>query len=157
MAEAMKQAKGVGIAAPQIGYNVRIFLVDHTAFWHYPSQNQDSEKPLPNFKFLKGSWLTKNGEAADIGEYVTFVNPEITYLSRESTELEEGCLSLMEPEEIRAIVKRAKKVTIKARRENGTKFKLQGKRLLARALQHETDHLEGKLITDVAIKTHKAQ
>ena len=74
-----------------------------------------------------------------------FFNPEITEYSKNTDELEEGCLSIPEYE---ARIKRSKKIKIKAIDENGLKIKLKARGFLARVLQHETDHLHGKTIKD---------
>lgn len=78
--------------------------------------------------------------------HLVFINPEITQVSRKVTEEEEGCLSLPETW---GIVARPSKVTIKAQDENGEKFKVTGKGLLARLFQHEVDHLQGTLFIDL--------
>ena len=72
-----------------------------------------------------------------------FINPEITEYSKESDETEEGCLSIPE---YWVLIKRSKKIKIKAVDENGNKIKFKAKGLLARVLQHETDHLNGLTI-----------
>ncbi len=74
-------------------------------------------------------------------------NPEITEYSREKDELEEGCLSIPG---YGANLKRSKKIKIKAIDEDGNKIKLKARGFLARVLQHETDHLNGKTIKDRA-------
>lgn len=76
-----------------------------------------------------------------------FFNPEITEYSREKDEMEEGCLSIPEYE---ANIIRSKKIKIKAVDENGQKIKLKIRGFMARVLQHETDHLNGKTIKDRA-------
>lgn len=73
-----------------------------------------------------------------------YINPELTLYPKEEVILEEGCLSI--PEKWLEI-KRSKKVKIKAMNEQGKKFKLIAKDLLARVLQHEYDHINGILIT----------
>lgn len=83
--------------------------------------------------------------AEETGGKLVFLNPEITSFSRRVTEEEEGCLSLPETWDI---VARANKVTIKAQDENGEKFKVTAKGLLARLFQHEVDHLNGTLFVD---------
>jgi peptide deformylase len=159
MIQAMKNADGVGLAAPQVGKSLRIFVIDEAAFWEpFPVVNAakaagdeqpPKEEPKPNFRFLKGS--------PDLQKALVFINPEVTYLSREKILKQEGCLSLMEPEEIRATVERSKKAIIKAHDVAGNKFKLQAKGLLARVIQHETDHINGILITDKAIQIIKVE
>jgi len=74
-----------------------------------------------------------------------FINPEIIKLSKKTDVIEEGCLSLPN---IFVPVRRAKSLKIKALDENNKEFKLKAKDLLARTIQHETDHLNGILITD---------
>lgn len=75
-----------------------------------------------------------------------YINPEITEFSKDTGEIEEGCLSI--PEYWRQI-KRAKKIKIKALDENGKKVKFKARGFLARVLQHEYDHLQGILIKDL--------
>ncbi|MBI2063594.1 MAG: peptide deformylase [Candidatus Yanofskybacteria bacterium] len=74
-----------------------------------------------------------------------YINPEITEFSKDSGEMEEGCLSI--PDYWHQI-KRAKKIKIKALDENGKKIKIKARGFLARVLQHEYDHLQGILIKD---------
>jgi len=77
--------------------------------------------------------------------YQIFINPEIVELSEERECLDEGCLSVPP---IELPVERAKKVKLKAQNEHGRKIKITAKGLLARILQHETDHLNNILFTD---------
>lgn len=72
-----------------------------------------------------------------------YINLEITEYSKDQDEMEEGCLSI--PEYYTSI-KRAKKIKIKAFDEKGNKIKFKARGLLARILQHETDHLNGLTI-----------
>lgn len=74
-----------------------------------------------------------------------YINPEISEYSKDTAEMEEGCLSL--PEFWRDI-KRSKKIKIKALDENGAKIKIRARGFLARVYQHEIDHLNGTLIKD---------
>ncbi|MBU4284683.1 peptide deformylase [Patescibacteria group bacterium] len=76
-----------------------------------------------------------------------FINPEIIKLSKKTETIEEGCLSLPD---VFVPIERAKSLKIKAIDENGKEFKLKAKDLLARAIQHEFDHLNGILICDNA-------
>jgi peptide deformylase len=110
MFESMYAAKGVGLAAPQVGISKRITVID-----------------------------TSNGENPE--EKLVLINPEI--IKREGTQTgEEGCLSLPG---FREQVTRAKKATVRAQNAKGEFFELTGEDLLARAFQHETDHLNGIL------------
>jgi peptide deformylase len=75
---------------------------------------------------------------------IVLINPEIVERTGKQVE-EEGCLSLPE---IREKVNRAAKVKVRAQNENGEWFELEGEELLARAIQHEIDHLDGVLFID---------
>jgi peptide deformylase len=110
MFESMYAARGVGLAAPQIGISRRVAVVDVTF------------KEDPNAKLV-------------------LINPEILHKEGRHTQ-SEGCLSIPE---FRENVSRAKVVTIRAQDASGKVFETTGDELLARALQHETDHLNGKL------------
>ncbi len=77
--------------------------------------------------------------------HTVFINPVITQVSKKAVAEEEGCLSL--PDQWHELA-RAEKVTIKALDENGQKFKLRAKGILARLMLHEVDHLNGVLFVD---------
>ncbi len=77
---------------------------------------------------------------------LVFINPEITWYSEETEEGEEGCLSVNP--EIHVLVARSAKVHLKALNEEGKPVELEADGLLARALQHEVDHLNGMIILD---------
>lgn len=110
MFESMYAARGVGLAAPQIGIAKRIAVVD-----------------------------CSNGEDPD--QKIVLVNPEIIKVEGSYTS-EEGCLSIPG---FREPVSRGKKVTVRAQNAKGEWFEKTGEELLARAFQHETDHLNGTL------------
>jgi peptide deformylase len=110
MFESMYEARGVGLAAPQIGISKRLAVIDVTF------------KEDPNAKLV-------------------LVNPEIIHTEGKHSQTE-GCLSIPE---FREPVKRATKVTVRAQDISGNWFEKTGDDLLARALLHETDHLNGKL------------
>ena len=110
MFESMYAAKGVGLAAPQIGIGKRIAVIDITS-----------------------------GE--DPAQKLVLINPEITRTEGAQTS-EEGCLSLPT---FREPVTRAQRVAIRAQKADGEVFEMTGEDLLARAFQHETDHLNGTL------------
>ncbi len=80
-----------------------------------------------------------------------FINPEVKNLSFENIPFEEGCLSV---QKIWGPVIRPKKLTIKALDEDGEPIKIRAKGLLARVIQHEMDHLDGKLFTNKAEKLY---
>jgi peptide deformylase len=110
MFESMYAAKGIGLAAPQIGLSKRLTVIDL------------SFKERPEDK-------------------IVLVNPEIIFREGKQYE-EEGCLSLPE---IRDKVSRAAKVRVRAQDVHGKWFEIDGEELLARAFQHEIDHLDGIL------------
>lgn len=117
------QDDGVAIAAPQIGESLRIFLVSGTVL----------KLADPDYK----------GDGSDL----VFINPEITKLSRNKDDVEEGCLSIRWKY---GRVKRSEKASIKAYDENGRLFERGASGLLAQVFQHETDHLDGILFIDKA-------
>ena len=82
------------------------------------------------------------------GEVIELINPKIVAFSGEQNE-QEGCLS--NPGEY-GITKRPMNVTVRAKDRNGNEFEVTGSELLARAICHECDHLDGKLYTDVQIR-----
>jgi peptide deformylase len=81
---------------------------------------------------------------------IAFINPEITYFSEEKSEEAEGCLSL--PINERIPIKRPERVKIKYLNEQGQEQQLDASGWLARAIQHEVDHLNGVLILDYISK-----
>lgn len=110
MAETMYDAKGVGLAAPQVGVSQQIIVAD-------------------------------DGEGL-----IALINPRIT--RREGAEVDvEGCLSIPD---IVAYVERATTIEIEGLDERGRPVRFQAEGYLARILQHEVDHLNGVLITDIA-------
>jgi peptide deformylase len=110
MFESMYAARGVGLAAPQIGISRRIAVVD-------VSFKEDPDATL------------------------VLINPEVIHKEGRHAQ-SEGCLSIPD---FRENVSRAKVVTIRAQDLAGNVFEKTGDDLLARAFQHETDHLNGKL------------
>jgi peptide deformylase len=83
--------------------------------------------------------------AEDSGASDVYINPEITEYSKDTDEMEEGCLSIPA---FYTQLTRAKKIKIKFVDENGKKQKMKARGFLARVLQHETDHLHGTTIRD---------
>lgn len=113
MIDTMYAAPGIGLAAPQIGIALRMFIIDLSV-------------------------------GRNAGDLMVFVNP--AFVEREGTQLEEeGCLSVPG---FNATVVRPSRAVVTARDRDGVERTVEGKDLLARALQHEMDHLEGKLFLD---------
>jgi len=128
MIETMADANGVGLAAPQIGVDMRIAVVD---------VSHDPECV---------SYLKVNGEDAEIADIMplVFINPDLEFGEEKDTELE-GCLSI---EGIRYDVRRPMDVKAILPQLDGTTLVIETDGLLSRALQHEIDHLNGVLFTD---------
>lgn len=109
MFETMEKAKGVGLAAPQVGRRERLCVVD-----------------------------------ADDTRLVV-INPEIIHHEGGLVRGEEGCLSIPE---VYADVDRQARVTVRAQDIDGNWYEVEGANLLGRCLQHEIDHLHGKMFID---------
>ena len=114
MVETMYAAKGVGLAAPQVGVSHRLIVLDTSAM-------QDEQ-----------------------GGLIVLINPELAVLNG-SVQSEEGCLSLPG---FTTMVDRAETVTVCGLDREGAEQSIEAEGLLAIALQHEIDHLEGTLILD---------
>lgn len=118
MLETMYAARGIGLAAPQIGVSKRVIVLD-------VDQKEDSE--------------------GNPGKPMRMVNPEIVESSDELSTYEEGCLSI--PGQTADVVRPAR-VTVKYLDENGAAQTISADGLLATCLQHEIDHIDGILFTD---------
>lgn len=117
MFETMYESKGVGLAAPQVGVNIRLAIIDI------------GEDPL------------------------VLINPQILKHSGKET-CDEGCLSFPGLTEK---VERARKVVAEATDLDGSVYEIEAEGLLARAIQHELDHLDGVLFIDRISKARKLQ
>jgi peptide deformylase len=126
MYETMYGAHGVGLAAPQIGLSIRLFLVDTAPFSEDESLSASEVKALKNFK-------------------KTFINPEIIEETGEEWNFNEGCLSIPN---IREEVSRKPKIKIRYQAENFITYTETFDGLIARVIQHEYDHIQGVLFTD---------
>lgn len=109
MFETMHHARGIGLAAPQVGRTERIAVVEIE------------------------------------GEPLVVINPEVVETSSAKAKAEEGCLSIPD---IYADVERPKDCVVRAMDLDGNTYEVQATELLARCLQHEIDHLDGKLFLD---------
>ncbi len=119
MWETMYQSEGVGLAAPQVGLSIRLFIIDATIA-------ADEEPELKDFKKV-------------------FINPEIIKISGDEWEMNEGCLSIPE---IREEVIRPNVVRLKYYDENFELHEEEFGGYAGRIIQHEYDHLEGVLFID---------
>ncbi len=126
MYDTMYNAHGVGLAAPQVGLPIRIFIVDTEPFGDDDELDADEQNELKNFKrtFINAKMLTEEGEEWGFNE---------------------GCLSIPE---VREDVYRHEQITIEFYDEDFNKKTESFNGLIARVIQHEYDHIEGILFTD---------
>jgi peptide deformylase len=124
--ETMYAASGVGLAAPQVGESLRLFVVDASPFAEYESLSEEEATQLRSFKKV-------------------FINPLLLSEEGESWPFNEGCLSIPD---VREDVLRQEHITLEYQDESFTKHKLTLTGLAARVVQHEYDHIEGVLFTD---------
>ena len=126
MYDTMNYAYGVGLAAPQIGLPIRLFVVDTAPFADDDDLTEEERTFLSNFK-------------------KTFINAKITEETGDKWLFNEGCLSIPG---VREDVSRQKQITIEFVDEHFTPQQLTLTGLAARVVQHEYDHIEGILFTD---------
>ena len=130
MVETMREAPGVGLAAPQIGLSDRVIVVE------YFEKEEDEEKEVAPKKV----WAV--------------INPEIVKSSAETLMGVEGCLSIPG---LVGEVERHEQVHVKGLNRHGQPMKIKAKGWLARIFQHEIDHLNGVLFTERAIRVWQPQ
>lgn len=119
MFETMYEANGIGLAAPQIGRSIRMFIVDGSPL-------EEEEEDMDDFKKV-------------------FINPEILWEEGKEWAFEEGCLSIPG---VREEVHRPPKLRINYLDENFEEHEEEFDGMQARIIQHEYDHIEGILFTD---------
>lgn len=127
MFESMYEASGVGLAAPQIGKSIRLFIVDGSPF-----AEDDEDEPDPRAEGL-------------MGFKKVFINPIIEEESGEEWSFNEGCLSIPD---IREEVYRKERIVITYYDQNWKLHEETYDGYAARIIQHEYDHVEGILFTD---------
>ena len=129
MLETMYAAEGIGLAAPQVGLSIRMVVID-----------------IPEDEEEEASVITVNGEQKPMRSIMplVFINPELEPYGKQEF-CTEGCLSVRG---IRSQVMRPERVRAKLTKLDGTVLEIDCGGLLARCLQHECDHLEGRLFTD---------
>jgi len=128
MIETMRDAHGVGLAAQQVGVPIQLTVIDVSGVEDRPSE------------------MIMEGKTVVLSAFMPLVllNP-VLELSKETEEGTEGCLSFPE---ISGEILRASHVKVKAKKLDGTEVEFEAKGLLARAVQHEVDHLNGILFID---------
>lgn len=118
LVRAMRDADGVGLAAPQIGISIRAFVLDSDRL------SVPGRAPIPT----------------------AFLDPEPVGLSVDEITMDEGCLSFPS---VSVPIRRPARARLRATGLDGASFEVEGGGLLGRALQHELDHLVGRLMVDV--------
>ena len=121
MAEIMSKFDGIGLAAPQVGLSKEIIIIDAETI------AREEKLTLPSERYIK------------------IINPEIIEVSKETCIKEEGCLSLPT---IYYSVERPASIRVKFFNEEGEEIILEADGLLARCIEHEIDHLKGKVFID---------
>ena len=124
MIETMRNARGVGLAAPQVGRSEQVFVVDLAPMMEEMDEEERAQYPP---------------------QPMVLINPEILWESSEEVDFEEGCLSIPD---VREIVVRPERVRIAYQDRQFANHTLAAGGLLARVIQHEYDHLEGVLFID---------
>lgn len=132
MFETMYNANGVGLAAPQVGKPIRLFVIDATPFAERDADEDDEELSGEEVDYLKNFKRV-------------FINARILEEEGQEWKFNEGCLSIPK---IREDVSRKPTLTIEYYDEDFKKHKETISGLAARVVQHEYDHIEGKLFTD---------
>jgi len=123
MIETMRNAAGIGLAAPQVGRSERLFVVDLEPMVDDPDVNTNGIPSQP----------------------MVLINPKIVDEGDQESEFEEGCLSIPD---IRENVWRPEQIRIQFLDRNFEPRELEASAMLARVFQHEYDHLEGVLFVD---------
>ncbi|MDR0357679.1 MAG: peptide deformylase [Clostridiales Family XIII bacterium] len=141
MWETMREYDGIGLAAPQVGVLRRIVVIDTTPPREPDPESRTGEEPRENDRRE-----VRQNTAAPPCERYELINPVIVEAEGEVC-AEEGCLSLPG---VTGFVTRPARVKAKAFDRNGEEFIVEGEGLLAKALCHEIDHLNGILFTDIA-------
>ena len=136
MLNTMYKAPGIGLAAPQIGINKRVIVMDTS--------------PRPGLKRYQEEKIKKKEEIKP--NPIQMANPELIWVSEKKETDEEGCLSIPG---IMGDVTRPFSCKVKYLDRNGESKKLLAKGLLARCVQHEIDHVNGVLFIDHMSKTKK--
>jgi peptide deformylase len=132
MIETMRQAPGVGLAAPQVNVSERLIVVE------YGEEEED-----------------ENGEIVELPKKLfAVINPEIVKASEETELGVEGCLSIPG---LVGEVERFSAIQIKGLNRRGQPIRIKAEGWLARIFQHEIDHLNGVLFPDLATKVWQAQ
>ena len=128
MRETMREAPGVGLAAPQIGLSIQLAVIEDQVEYltHHSAEElaETQRSPTP---------------------FHVIINPTLSFVEDSTAEFFEGCLSV---EGYQAVVKRALNVRVECLNERGEEITINAHGWYARILQHEIDHLNGTLYVD---------
>jgi len=128
MRDTMREAPGVGLAAPQVGVSIQLAVIE------------DQPEYLAHHSAEELAALQRSAVPFHV-----IINPKLTLLGNESAQFFEGCLSV---EGYQAIVDRALNVRVECLNERGEEITINARGWYARILQHEIDHLNGTLYID---------
>ncbi|SHM06269.1 peptide deformylase [Hymenobacter psychrotolerans] len=128
MYDTMYYAHGVGLAAPQVGKSIRLFVIDSEPM--IDTEDEETGEPLPE---------------VEQGVKQVFINPQMVSETGEEWGFQEGCLSIPG---VREMVYRHETILIRYEDENRQLHEKTFSGMTARVIQHEYDHLEGVLFTD---------
>jgi peptide deformylase len=134
MIETMREAPGVGLAAPQVNIPLQLTVIEYAEGEDDKEENEDAP-PKPKKLYV-------------------LVNPEITKVSEEKVMGVEGCLSIPG---LVGEVERHESIQVRALNRHGQPVKHKVNGWMARIFQHEIDHLHGVLFTDKAVRVWKPQ
>lgn len=136
MFETMYSAHGVGLAAPQIGRGVRLFVMDSGPMLGPDDDDEDEDEPVE---------VAAPEEITETSLKRAFINPRMLSETGEAWGFEEGCLSIPG---VRELVQRCPNIVLRYEDENRQVHEEAFSGMAARIIQHEYDHLEGILFTD---------
>jgi peptide deformylase len=158
MIETMREAPGVGLAAPQVDFSQQLIVVEYAE-----DEDEDegevedaAEKPptvRPQDRFADAaSTMVRDGKPPKPRKLFVMINPEITKTSEKTVMGFEGCLSIPG---LQGEVERFEALQVKGLNRYGNPYKLKVDGWLARIFQHEIDHINGVLFTDRATRVWK--
>ena len=145
MIETMREAPGVGLAAPQVGVGLQVIVVEYA---------EGSEDEEPDAEGDAEAAPPAQGSPGKPKKLYAVINPEISRQSKETELGNEGCLSIPD---YMGEIERYNTVTVKGLDRHGKSFKLKTKGWMARIFQHEIDHINGVLFIDRTDKVWKAE
>ncbi len=148
MIETMREAPGVGLAAPQVGVGMQVIVVEYAEGSENADEEADADVDVDVDVDIDVEAKPKPKKLYAV------LNPEITRHSKEAELGKEGCLSIPD---YMGEVERYNTVTVKGLDRHGKSFKLKAKGWMARIFQHEIDHINGVLFIDRTEKVWKVE